>query len=60
MKVKIVNTTDKKFIGYVFDDKDNPILLGDVKVFWDKRIDVSLEEVIFRNSNYIIETIKIK
>lgn len=57
MKVQIVNTTDKKFIGYIFDDKDNPIELGGAEVYVDKKI-VSGDTIIFANSNYIIETIK--
>jgi len=59
MIVRIVETTNRQFLGHEFDSDDNPIILAeDVKVFIEKVIPLP-DGVRFVSSSYIIDTIKV-
>jgi len=55
--VKIVSTTDGRYIGQVFDSEDNPVQLADdVLVFIDRQLSTT-NGTRFFNSSYIIDAV---
>ena len=57
---RIIETTDGKYIGVVFDE-DKPICFGDVVQFnYDKVQDLGNGFVRYSNSNYVILTKEVK
>lgn len=60
VKLKIVDTTDSKYKGFVFDSVDNPIKFNDGVVFYyDKTIQLP-DGWRFVSSSYIIDTVELK
>jgi hypothetical protein len=55
MIMTITATTDRQYLGIVFDSEDNPIILDDdVSVIVDRTIPID-GGIRFINSNYIID-----
>ena len=55
MKLIIVDSTDKQYLGHEFDSDDNPIILGDIEFHFDSILILS-DGIRFISSNYIIDT----
>lgn len=56
--MKIINTTDGKYIGIEVDISTNPVFISeDLTFLYDKKI-ISGDEATIANSNYIINLTK--
>jgi len=55
MKMIITATTDRQYMGHVFDSKDNPVVLGEgIKVFIERTMPLP-NGMRFISSSYIID-----
>lgn len=55
MRVRIVSTPDRMYLGNIFDSEDNPIILGEnIKVYVEKIMPLP-DGVRFISSSYIID-----
>lgn len=56
MRVKIIETTDKNFLGLEFDSNDNPIVLSlNIKIHIDRIMPIQ-NGFRYISSSYIIDT----
>jgi hypothetical protein len=57
--MQILQTTDKKFIGHVFDEKDLPLRFEGVEFVPDRVDELANGVTQFSNSNYVITAKKV-